>query len=84
MIAGATWIFTAAVFRMSSLAALVAVALTPLYMLALGQPPAFLIASLFMGALIYYRHLANIQRLLKGEEPKIGAAKATTPSSETP
>ena len=84
VIAGATWIFTAAVFRMSSLAALVAVALTPLYMLALGQPPAFLIASLFMGALIYYRHLANIQRLLKGEEPKIGAAKATTPSSETP
>ena len=79
VIAGATWIFTAAVFRMSSLAALVAVALTPLYMLALGQPPAFLIASLFMGVLIYYRHLANIQRLLKGEEPRIGGSKAAAP-----
>eukprot|EP01037_Dinobryon_pediforme_P014600 gene14601-14724_t len=66
VIAGATWIFTAAVFRMSSLAALVAVALTPVYMLALGQPPAFLIASLFMGVLIYYRHLANIQHPLTG------------------
>ena len=64
--------------------ALVAVALTPVYMLALGQPPAFLIASLFMGVLIYYRHLANIQRLLKGEEPKIGAAKASPASPKTP
>lgn len=83
VISGATWIVTAAIFRMSSFAALVAVALTPLYMLALGQPPAFLIAALFMGVLIYYRHTANIQRLMKGEEPKIGAGKTAPASPET-
>jgi glycerol-3-phosphate acyltransferase PlsY len=73
VIAAALWILTAAIFRISSLAALVAVALTPLSMLALGQPAAFLIAALFMGVLIFIRHDANIRRLLRGEEPRIGA-----------
>ncbi len=72
VVAGATWLLTAAIFRISSLAALTAVALTPVYVLALGQPRAFLISALFMGLLIYYKHLPNIQRLLKGTEPRIG------------
>jgi glycerol-3-phosphate acyltransferase PlsY len=80
VIAACLWIFTAAVFRISSLAALTAAALTPLAMLALGQPPAFLVAAAFMGVLIYLRHDANIRRLLKGEEPRIGAKTAPAPA----
>ncbi len=85
IIACALWILTAAIFKISSLAALVAVALTPLVMLALGQPPAFLFAALFMGVLIYVRHDANIRRLLAGQEPRIGAkSAAASPAAADP
>jgi len=32
--------------------------------------------TIFMMVLIFIRHRANIQRLLKGDEPRIGARKA--------
>jgi glycerol-3-phosphate acyltransferase PlsY len=76
VLAAATWIAVAALFRLSSLAALVAAALAPFFMLAGDQPYPYLVLSVFMGVLIFLRHRANIVRLLKGEEPKIGAAKA--------
>jgi len=71
--AGATWILMAVVFRMSSLAALTAVALAPVYALLFGRPTPIVALALVMAVLIYLRHIPNIQRLLKGEEPKIGA-----------
>lgn len=73
--AGATWILVALVFRISSLAALTAALLAPVFALLLGRPVVALLA-LFMGVLIYVRHAANIRRLAKGEEPRIGAKKA--------
>ena len=74
--AGAAWLITAFLFRTSSLAALVAVALAPVAALLLGRPVVAALA-LFMAVLIYLRHLPNIQGLLKGEEPRIGgSAKA--------
>jgi glycerol-3-phosphate acyltransferase PlsY len=40
--------------------------------------------ALFMAVLIFIRHHANIRRLLKGEEPRIGskAAPATAAASD--
>ena len=82
LMAAATWLIVAFALRYSSLAALVAAALTPLYALlplpALGLPaPApILILAIFTAVLIYIRHHENIARLLKGAEPKIGAKKA--------
>jgi len=73
--AGATWLIVAFLFRMSSLAALVAVALAPAIALLLGRPPAIALLALFMALLVYIRHSENIRRLLKGEEPKIGGSK---------
>jgi glycerol-3-phosphate acyltransferase PlsY len=73
--AGATWIAIAFVFRISSLGALTAALLAPLYALLLGRPVVAALAA-FMGVLIYIRHAANIRRLLKGDEPRIGAKKA--------
>ena len=73
--AGATWIVMAFVFRISSLAALTAALLAPLYALLLGRPAVAALAA-FMAVLIYIRHAANIRRLVKGEEPRIGAKKA--------
>ena len=73
--AGATWILVALVFRISSLAALVAAALAPVYAILLGRPYPIAAMALFMAVLIYVRHKENIARLLKGEEPKIGKKK---------
>ncbi len=79
--AGATWILTALVFRISSLAALTAAALTPVLFLLLHQatlPRLWL--ALGMAVLIFVRHDANIRRLLRGEEPRIGAGKPADPA----
>ena len=73
--AGATWILMAAVFRISSLAALTAVAAAPLIALAVGRPRPIALLAAFMAVLVYLRHLPNIRRLLKGEEPRIGGSK---------
>ena len=71
---GATWLVMAVVFRFSSLAALTAAALAPLYVFLFNQTPeAKLWLAAFMAVLIFIRHHENIRRLLKGEEPRIGA-----------
>jgi glycerol-3-phosphate acyltransferase PlsY len=69
------WIAVAAVSRYSSLAALIASALTPFALWLLGQPRA---AALFLllSALLWIMHRANIARLLNGSEGKIGAKAA--------
>jgi len=71
-----TWLAMAFLFRISSLAALTAAALSPLFVLATDQTPAArLWLALFMAVLIFVRHHENIGRLLKGQEPRIGARK---------
>ena len=67
----ATWAATAALFRISSLAALVAAVLTPLWAMLLGAPQAVALC-IALAALILVRHKANITRILAGEEPRIG------------
>ena len=86
----ATWALVAAIFRFSSLAALVAVAAAPLYawyLPILWAPGDKLGGDLqlagfaaAMAVLIWIKHKANIARLLAGTEPKIGRKKA--PSTE--
>jgi len=75
LIAGATWLLMAAVFRMSSLAALTAAVVAPIAAIALHRP-AVAVLAVVMAVLIYVRHWENIARLLKGEEPKIGGGKS--------
>ncbi len=75
-----TWLATAYVFRISSLAALVALGLSPLIAWALAGG-ALALAALFIALLVFIRHAANIRRLLKGEEPRIGAGKTSAEDS---
>jgi glycerol-3-phosphate acyltransferase PlsY len=77
LLAALTWIAMAALFRISSLAALTAAALSPLFAVSTDQRYAVAALALFMSVLIYIRHHENIRRLLKGEEPRIGAKKPT-------
>ena len=76
-----TWIVIAVLFRISSLAALVACALSPVYFVLLHPsqaPEAWLLAA--MVVLVFLRHHENIGRLLVGAEPQIGARKSTSGS----
>lgn len=69
-----TWLATAKLFRISSLAALVAAATGPLW-LGLFGPPGSVWLGLALAALVFVRHHANIRRLMDGTEPRIGAGK---------
>jgi len=69
-----TWLVVALVFRFSSLSALLAVALAPVYAIWLGTP-ALIGFGIGVAILVWIRHHENIRRLLKGEEPKIGKKK---------
>ena len=69
-----TWLIVALLFRYSSLSALLAVALAPVYAIWLGTP-ALIWFGIGVAVLCWIRHHENIRRLLKGEEPKIGKKK---------
>jgi len=68
----AIWLAVAALSRYSSLAALVASALTPAALWYLDQPDVAVL-FLLLSALLWIMHRANIARLLNGSEGKIGA-----------
>ena len=68
----ATWLVVAAVFRYSSLAALVTAAAAPVYAFWLTGEPVFVGLGAVLAALLFFRHSENIRRLLSGNESKIG------------
>jgi glycerol-3-phosphate acyltransferase PlsY len=65
------WLGTAAVTRYSSASALLATAGTPLLLLAFGQPAAALVYA-GLAAFVWWKHSANISRLMSGTESRIG------------
>lgn len=65
-----TWIIVAAITRYSSLAALIATGLAPIYSLFLA-PAAYQLPILLISAILIWRHYENIMRLMAGEESKI-------------
>jgi len=68
----ASWMVMARASRYSSLAALFAAALAPVYFLFHGDTLWATLMAL-LAVLIFISHRANIARLFRGEEPQIGA-----------
>ena len=68
----ATWAVAALLTRISSLAALTAAALSSLWLVVFrdGQ---MMVLVILLTLLVYLRHWANLERIKKGTEPKIGA-----------
>ena len=69
------WLIVAAVFRYSSLAALVAVAASPLIAWLIRGDLQLVQFTLILAVLVWIKHHANIRRLLTGTETKIGQKK---------
>jgi acyl phosphate:glycerol-3-phosphate acyltransferase len=65
------WLLVAVITRYSSLSALVASLVTPALLLWQGDPAEASLAAV-LTAFLLYKHSANINRLWRGEEPKIG------------
>jgi glycerol-3-phosphate acyltransferase PlsY len=70
--AALTWLGAAAIWRVSSLSALIAAALSPAYLLMLHEWKTAVLASL-LAIVIFFMHRENIARLIAGTEPRIGA-----------
>ncbi len=68
----ASWLAISLTFRYSSLAALISMLLLPLYLWITTRSIELVVCGVIIGALIFWRHRANIARLLNGTEPKIG------------
>jgi acyl phosphate:glycerol-3-phosphate acyltransferase len=67
----ALWLLAAAVWRFSSLSALLASLASPLVLLSFGHPAAAAVVA-GMTALLWWKHRENIARLLSGAESRIG------------
>jgi glycerol-3-phosphate acyltransferase PlsY len=63
-------------WRYVSLGSLVGTALMPLLLLLFGSSVEYIIVSLIVGLLIYYKHRDNIKRLLSGTEHKFRGTAA--------
>ena len=71
LIACGTWLLSALTTRMSSLSALIAAIAAPIAAHILASRELAIVTTL-LSLIIFFRHRANISRILKGEEPKIG------------
>jgi len=69
-----TWLLIALLFRYSSLAALTAAVMTPVYTALVLPVPAYVLAYSIMTLTLLWRHRSNIRRLINGSEPRIGGA----------
>lgn len=73
-LAGLLWLAVFGIWRISSLAAIVSLAVTPVPAWFWGGN-ALALTALIAGLLVIFRHKENINRLLLGEEPRFGGGK---------
>jgi len=71
-----TWVIIAFFFRYSSLASIVAAVFAPFYQLLVWGGGPVAVSVTIMGLLLVWRHSANITKLLKGTESKLGQKAA--------
>jgi acyl phosphate:glycerol-3-phosphate acyltransferase len=74
----ATWIAVVLVSRYSSLGAITATALAPLYAYLITRDPALTVTVVLIALLILSRHRANIARLKRGEESRVSFGRRRT------
>jgi glycerol-3-phosphate acyltransferase PlsY len=82
-VTAAVWLFVAKVLRISSLSALVSMALAPVVVWLIWPEPALIGMQLVLTGLLFLRHRSNIRKLLRGEEGRIGAAAEEGPRAES-
>ena len=69
------WLFSAKVLKVSSLSALISMALAPLVVGIFWPEPALVGMQLVVTGILFWRHRSNIRNLIQGTEEKIGARR---------
>lgn len=72
-----TWVLVVMIWRISSLSALVAALLTPVYALIFLGAGINALAILIMSLLLVWRHKSNIVNLISGKEGRIGEERTS-------
>ena len=78
LMAIATWLLVAMIWRISSLSALVAAMLSPLYAVSILGFGESTLAVFLMSLVLIWRHQSNIVNLMAGKEGRIGEKNSST------
>jgi glycerol-3-phosphate acyltransferase PlsY len=78
-----TWLVVAGITRTSSLAALIAAALTPVYTWLILPQAAYISCLSFMVLVLIWRHRSNIRNLLAGTEGKLSSGQSRDVNQDT-
>jgi glycerol-3-phosphate acyltransferase PlsY len=70
----AIWLFVAKVLKVSSLSALVSMALAPILVWAFWPEPVLIGMQLVVSGILFWRHRSNIRNLIAGTEGRIASA----------
>ncbi|MCG8486412.1 MAG: glycerol-3-phosphate 1-O-acyltransferase PlsY [Chromatiales bacterium] len=65
------WLFTAKVVNISSLSALISMALAPIFVWLIWPAPELIVMQIIISAILFWRHRSNITNLISGAEGKI-------------
>jgi glycerol-3-phosphate acyltransferase PlsY len=79
---GLIWLFMAKVVNISSLSALVSMALAPLIVWLIWPAPELLLMQVVISVILFWRHRSNIENLLSGKEGKIAKENGVGPDAE--
>jgi glycerol-3-phosphate acyltransferase PlsY len=79
---GLIWLFMAKVVNISSLSALVSMALAPLIVWLIWPAPELLLMQIVISVILFWRHRSNIENLLSGREGKIANENGVDPDAE--
>lgn len=67
----ATWLVVFLLARIVSLASILSAIFLPVYMFLFRQPGIFLFSSIILSLFVILRHKSNLNRLFKGQEPRL-------------
>jgi glycerol-3-phosphate acyltransferase PlsY len=81
-VTAALWLFVAKVLKISSLSALVSMALAPVTVWFFWPEPTLIGMQLVVTGLLFLRHRSNIRKLLRGDEDRIGTTAEEGPRAE--
>ena len=80
---GLIWLFMAKVINISSLSALVSMALAPVIVWLVWPAPELIAMQILLSLILFWRHRSNIRNLFEGKEGKIKNENGIGPDSES-
>ena len=80
---GLIWLFMAKVINISSLSALVSMALAPVIVWLIWPEPELIVMQILLSLILFWRHRSNIRNLFEGKEGKIKNENGIGPDSES-